>query len=359
MNKGKKRLISAFAALSLSMFLIVGAIYFLSDLSPSFADHVNATLSQNFRQIMANIGGIFPFSLFQVIVASIPLFVFLVVYLAIRAFSRGEGIRFIINLASTVLLLYSGHLLALGIGYNTTDISQKMNLNRVEVSEENLTKVMLLLTEEINSLAAEMPRDENGVFSANYSDEEISKKLCESFESFSEKYGVATSFDSRFKSASLGNFMSYLGLTGIYTYYTGEANVNADYPDYVRIFTAAHEMSHQRGILRENEANFTAYLVTSTSNDPCIRYSGALEMYGYFASALYKTNENAYYSVAEQLSQYARADIRASNAVWQKYGDTIISDVSDWINNLYLKSNGTDGVITYSRVVHLVVSYYE
>ena len=42
-----------------------------------------------------------------------------------------------------------------------------------------------------------------------------------------------------------------------------------------------------------------------------------------------------------------------------KNGDTIIADISEWINDLYLESNGTDGVISYSQVVELTVAYFE
>lgn len=359
MKSNKKRVFSFFSLLSVSAFLVIGVIYFLSDFSPSFADYINSGLSQSFRRIMAAVGGIFPFSLFEALIVLIPVFIFIVVYLAIRAFTAGRGLRFVINLASIALLLYSGHLLALGVGYNTTDILVKMDIEEKEVDKDSLTEVITLLTDEINTLAPEMPRDENGVFDPGYTNEIVSEKLCTSYANFDKSYGFISNFDSTVKSVGAGNFMSYLGLTGIYTYYTGEANVNADPPPYVRIFTSAHEMAHQRGILRENEANFAAYIVTTTSDDPCLRYSGALEMYGYFASALYRTDKQAYFEVYETLCEQAKVDMRASNAVWEKYGDTIFSEISDWVNNLYLKSNGTEGIISYSRVVELVVSYHK
>ena len=359
MKSNKKRVFSFFSLLSVSAFLVIGVIYFLSDFSPSFADYINSGLSQSFRRIMASIGGIFPFSLFQLLVILIPVFIFLVVYLAIRAFTAGRGLRFIINLASLALLIYSGHLLALGVGYNTTDILVKMEIEEKEVDKDSLTEVITLLTDEINALAPDVPRNENGTFDPGYSNEDTSERLCASYDNFESKYGIISNFDSTVKSVGAGHFMSYLGLSGIYTYYTGEANVNSDPPPQDRIFTSAHEMAHQRGILRENEANFVAYIVTVTSDDPNLRYSGSLEIFGYFASALYRTDKQAYYEIYQSLCEEAKADIRASNAVWQKYGDTVFSKISDWVNNLYLKSNGTEGIISYGRVVELVVSYHK
>ena len=123
-------------------------------------------------------------------------------------------------------------------------------------------------------------------------------------------------------------------------------------------FSTAHELSHQRGIMRENEANFMAYLVLSGSSDPYLRYSAALSMYSYVASALYQTSPDKYYEIARGLSSAARGDLATSSAVSEKYGDTFIADISRAINDLYLKSSGTDGVVSYGLVTRLAVAYH-
>ena len=99
--------------------------------------------------------------------------------------------------------------------------------------------------------------------------------------------------------------MSDLQISGIYSFFTGEANVNVEYPDYCLPFTAAHELSHQRGICRENEANFVAFLVCIGSEDDYIRYSGYLNVYEYLASALYRADKELYKSALERLSGIA------------------------------------------------------
>ena len=128
---------------------------------------------------------------------------------------------------------------------------------------------------------------------------------------------------------------------------------------YDMTFTAAHELAHQRGISRENEASFVAYLVNSRSDDPYLRYSAALSMYEYIGNALYRTNKQLYTEINSELSPLAKGDISASYEVSKKYGDTFINDISTFINDLFLKSNGTAGVVTYGRVVTLTVAYYE
>ncbi len=358
MREKRKKIISPFAILSVLVFIIIGIFYFITDLSRPFADYINGTLSQGFRRLMASVGELFPFSLFELLIACLPIILFFVIYRAVKVFSDSRGrLRFIINFIAAILLIYSGHLLALGIAHNTTPLDEKMGLSEVEVSEENLTETLTGLVDEINSLADSVQRDQNGIFTHGYSYPALSEMICDRYEGFAEQYGLPKGYKSTAKGVRAGEVMSYLGITGIYTYPTGEANVNTSYPDYVTLFTTAHEMSHQRGILRENEANFIAYILLSTSDDPALRYSAALNMYSYFASALYKTDKDAYYETVATLSDSAKADIRAANAVSEKYGDTIIEDISEWINDLYLESSGSGGIVSYSRVVELVLAY--
>lgn len=358
MKEKIKKILSPFSILSLAIFVFVYLIHSATERSRDFADLINGSLSHGFRQLTASIGNLFPFSLFELIVASIPIILFIVIYRAVRIFSDPDRRwRFVINLLCVVLLLYSGHLLALGVGHNTTHVSDRMGLTDVEVTEEKLIETLTDLRDEINSLADSVPRNEDGVFDHGYSYAELSERYSEAYTALADIYGFPKGYSTSAKGIVVSEVMSYLGISGIYTYPTGEANINTNYPDYVTTFTTAHEMAHQRGFMRENEANFLAYIITSTSDDPSIRYSGALNMYSYFASALYKTDKDAYFEIIADLSPLAKVDIKAANAVTEKYGDTILNDISDFINDFYLTSSGSGGIVSYSRVVELVLAY--
>ena len=63
------------------------------------------------------------------------------------------------------------------------------------------------------------------------------------------------------------------------SYKTIESNINTNYPDFIVASSAAHEMAHQRGVARENEANFTSFVVLSSSDDTFLKYSAYLDGY--------------------------------------------------------------------------------
>lgn len=54
-----------------------------------------------------------------------------------------------------------------------------------------------------------------------------------------------------------------------------------------------------------------------------------------------------------------QADLAANSRFWEKY-DSPVAEVSDQINDSYLKANGQeDGVASYDRMVELILTYYK
>ena len=85
----------------------------------------------------------------------------------------------------------------------------------------------------------------------------------------------------------LSEVLSYQGLTGIYLPFTVEANYNGDMPAYDKPFTVCHELSHLRGFMEEQEANFIAFLACIGSERTDFQYSGYLSGWVYCMNALY------------------------------------------------------------------------
>ena len=153
--------------------------------------------------------------------------------------------------------------------------------------------------------------------------------------------------------------MSYTHITGVYTFFTGEANLNAIFPDYTLPYTAAHELSHQRGIARENEANFMAFLVCAASEDDYVRYCAYLNLYEYVASALYKADQTLYMKAYSTLPMCVKNEMSAYSRFIQKYADSKVSEVSEAVNNTFLVLHGTEGTKSYGMVVDLAVTYFK
>ena len=192
-----------------------------------------------------------------------------------------------------------------------------------------------------------------------YSYEEMNEKLLKAYDRFCEKYDFMDTFYSKVKPVMLSEPMSYTHITGVYTFFTGEANINVNFPDYTVPYTAAHELAHQRGIAREDEANFVAFLVCMESDDPYIRYSACLNVYEYLCSALRSADRALYLRSYEKLPVGVKNEEIAYSAFFVKYKENVAADISQATNNSYLQSQGNpEGTRSYNMVVDLAVAYF-
>ncbi|CDC63796.1 putative uncharacterized protein [Clostridium sp. CAG:448] len=336
-------------------------LYVVALLSVPFSDFFNLYISSPIRMFLSYLTVWIPFSITEMIVILLPfLLVVLIVYaLHYRCDTwKSVGI-FVLELLSIVALLISLFVIGFGIGYRNSTVDKKLNLQREKVSAEELADTADLLVESINREMSEVLYHDGGFSVMPYTYREMNDKLIQAYDKFCENHDFLINFYSRVKPVMLSEAMSYTHITGLYAYYTGEANINVDFPDYTVPFTAAHELAHQRGIAREDEANFIAYLVCIGSDDPYIRYSGYLNMYEYVSSALYSADKAAYSKAAAALNAPVRDEMSAYSAFFEKYRNSTASKVSGTINNTYLQIQGTPGTKSYGLVVDLAVAYHK
>ena len=149
-----------------------------------------------------------------------------------------------------------------------------------------------------------------------------------------------------------------MGFTGFYFPFTGECNVNADFPAATLPTTVAHELSHRRGIASEQECNFLAVLASLRCDDAAYCYAGALSGYSYLAYARYSADAERWRAVRGTLDERVVADLRASGAYWAQF-EGPVDTVSIAIYDGFLKSYGTIGVKSYGACVDLLVAYFK
>jgi hypothetical protein len=159
------------------------------------------------------------------------------------------------------------------------------------------------------------------------------------------------------KPAYTSGLLTRLGISGFYFPFTGEAHYNADMPDFLLPFTAAHEMAHQRGVARESEANFVAYLVCVNSRDPFVRYSGYRQGLGVL-SELSRLEPERARRLARELGPGYREDSRRAALFWAKAAGAA-GALSQRINDIYLRANRVkSGVEDYTGSTALIIGHH-
>jgi hypothetical protein len=267
-------------------------------------------------------------------------------------------LRFLCTVLSVLRLFFSTFVLTFGVGYHTRPLDERMGLVTKAVSAEELKATAELLAEAVNAAAKDITFGEDGFSRMPYDRKEMNARLLTAYGAICRKYDFVQSLQSRVKPVMVSHAMSYTHITGIYSYFTGEANINVYFPCYTVVFTAAHELAHQRGISRENEANFVAFLVTEASEDPYIRYCGYLNLFEYVVYALHGVDGEAYTQIMKTLAPEVVGELQAYYDFFEEFRDSAAADVSDAVNDGFIKVNGdSNGVASYGLVVDLAVAY--
>ena len=351
--------------LSCKIIYIISALcvllYALFVIFPSFSDFFNKYISPSVRAVLAALTGWIPFSLAEYLILLIPLILVALVSFGIKYYGdswRNVGV-FCLIIFSLAAYIFSTFTVAFVPAYRGSRLDAKMGLDKQEVSTYDLMYTAIILSDQIKKEADNISLDDNGSSVMPYGYDRMNDELMLAYDKVCAKYDFVQSMDSKIKRVMLSEPMTYTHISGVYTFFTGEANLNTNFPDYTLPFTAAHEFAHQRGIAREDEANFIAFLVCIESDDAYIRYSGYLNLFEHVASALYSANPKYYASIYNDLPQKSKIEMAAYSNFFEKYKKTIISDVSGEWNDKFLTANGTEGTKSYGMVVDLAVAYYK
>ena len=161
------------------------------------------------------------------------------------------------------------------------------------------------------------------------------------------------------KPSLYSSLMNYMGVSGYFNPFTGEAQVNQQIPSVELPFTSCHEIAHELGYGFEYEANFIGYLVSTSDNDKFFNYSGHLEALMYALPELRSRDSLAFKKIIKTLSPAIITDIRNDLFYWRKYRGSTEKLISFFYTG-YLKANKQpQGMQSYSDLVPLLCAYYK
>lgn len=342
--------------------LICAGLHVSFYMRADFADWFNENVSSALRTVLSTLTSFFPFSLGEAVIICLPC-TFVVIVIKSVTILRGDdekrSNRLICSLLAFLCFLYSLLVMNFAAAYRGVGIAAKLSLECEDVSAEQLYNTGVYLNGKIKEDLDEIDFD----FDCSrmpYSLYEMSDKLNEAYGKVADRYSFVQRLNCPVKFVAFSRPMAYTHISGLYTYYTGEANINIDFPEYTIPYTAAHEMSHQRGIAAEDEANFMAFLVCESSSDPYIRYSGYISMFEYVSNALYRADRELYTKLWADVDIRVRYEEKSYSEYFSKISDSLAAKATDAVNDAYLKSQGQSaGTQTYGLVVDLAVAYVE
>ncbi|MCT4687901.1 DUF3810 domain-containing protein [Vallitalea sp.] len=351
---------------SLILLLPIGILLTnIAQSSPAFIEkYYSNGIYHYISQFLSNITGIIPISIAELlIIFLIALFIYKLVRIIITLIKTKNKKRYIlIDFLRKILIFISvGYfifVLIWGLNYYRLPFSEIANLNVQDATIQELTGLCESLITEANDLRNQVQEDDNSVMYVPKGYNDIFNRAHKGYDNIADKYKELGGNYGAPKGVVFSQVMSYSGITGIYFPFTAEANVNKDRTHVLLPATACHEIAHQRGFAREDEANYIAYLTCIAHPDLDFQYSGTILALIHSMNKLYQHDTNAYYTLKATFSQGVLRDLQDNNKFWQKYSGPI-DKASTKINNTYLKLNKQqDGVQSYGRMVDLLIAEY-
>ena len=242
-----------------------------------------------------------------------------------------------------------------GVHYHRTPLPTVMDLELGSSSKEELQQLCLYLRDQAQ--AAPVMRGENGAFRAENSFFTHKKQIAAAYDSLAKDWPLYKGYYPSTKAVLASRLMSYMNTLGIFSPFTLEANVNKDIPEFMIPAVMAHEQAHLRGLMREDEAEFTVFLLAHYSQDPTLVYSCYCACLLRALGPLYRADAELHKQLVSGFTPGLLRDFISYTEYWEAFRSPV-SKVAQQVNDAYLKANSqADGVQSYGRVVDLMIAY--
>lgn len=354
--------IIALTALGLSAFAVILRVLLSS--SPEAAEFFYRYIVKYLQAFMAALTSFIPFSLAETLLLMLPAAIIAEAVICGYRLYRGDTYRLkrtLVIILTTACFIFCNFIFNLSVLYCRPSLSSLSGIDGGKASEDELCAATFLTVYMMNDLVQnrEIIFDRQGASVSPYGFSELDRKIDQAFDKYAEKNDWVSPFGARAKIISMSDFMTYTHISGIYTQYTGEANININYPDYVVCSTIAHEKAHQRGIAPEDEANLVAFFVLSQSGDPYLEYCGYMSVFSSLAAECRMAAPEFYdYNISPLIPSEIFGEFAAYSEFFEKYSNSQASKVADTLNNGYLKLNGeSEGIRSYNLTADMTAKY--
>ena len=322
---------------------------------------LSAAVVRPVHRFLARATGRLPFSLAELLIAIAVLAGTLYIIFCLCRIIKGEGrgaalYRLIVTPLTVVAAVYALFCLLWGCFFYGDDFTERAGLDASPVTTAELAAVTEYFAALANEYSAKVARDDYGFCISDR--EQILDKSAHIFDTAEQLFPDLEGPDVRVKPVFFSSVLSYLDFTGFFFPISGEANVNVDFPPSLFASTVAHEISHQRGVAKEQEANFVAVLACLESGDADYIYSAALLAYTHLGNALHEADYAAWHEIYESLNSDVLRDFAANREYWRQF-ETPVQTVSNAVYEGFLHSYDQHlGLKSYGACVDLLVNYY-
>lgn len=322
--------------------------------STQIAEWFARNFSRGWITVWGTLTGWIPFSLYELfLIVAIVLAVVAVIVVIVRL-CQGKW-RNALSLVLTVCIAVTSFLtvynVTAGFTYQRASLPSQVYTAQDpnKFDRDSAITMAQLVVNELNKAYEQTPHDENGNVILP-SIEQIHNDIAEEYKRIdgAKCDGYFSPYNPSVKTIVNKWAMSQMHIVGVFFAPFGEANVNPNENNYNLPHSMAHEMAHGKGVMRENEANLVASYLLLTSDKAYLRYSALMKVYFSAISlvSMYPNTNDAVALLRSSVRSEIYAEMSNYNKFWSQF--SLIGDIGNWFNDIYLKlhkQNGTDSYV--------------
>jgi hypothetical protein len=316
-----------------------------------FYPFVSNLLRGFFGWIPFSVGDLLYFAAFTWLAWKVWKILRLMVKRQIRQYVSWRLFRKYLKLAFSIYIVFN---LFWGLNYDRQGIAGQFGLNVGRYTPGDLYEVTAALQNRLNYYA-------NYVDSVNRlllnNNKMLFSQGVAAYENAARQYPFLAYTHPSVKPSLLTFAGRYFGFTGYYNPFTAEAQIKTDVPVFTKPFILCHEIGHQVGYAKENEANFSSYLTGRISDNVEFRYSVYYDMYTYAMSDLFVYNPLCFIELKKSEHPQVKKDIKTYRAYILKSRNSVEPVMSIAYDRYLRMNNQPHGKESYNEVVAWLIAY--
>jgi hypothetical protein len=255
-----------------------------------------------------------------------------------------------------LLFLYVFFNLLWGLNYNRRGIAYQLKLEVKPYTLADLDTLTNVIQSRVNYFAGFVTEAQRDSFNQK---RRLFNSSVEAYDEVAKKYSFLKYAPKSVKPSLFSYLGNYLGFQGYYNPFSGEGQVNTTVPRFLEPYVTTHEMAHQLGYSKENEANFVGFLACRAYNSNAFRYSVYYDMYNYSLGEVYRRDTALVRSFQEKAHPQVIKDQKEFRDFYHRYRNPI-EPIIMWGYGHFLKANNQPaGKRSYNEVVAWLIAYYK
>ncbi len=307
-----------------------------------------------FSKIFQAITSILPFSIGDILYAVVILFLLNKLRLIILKRIRLRW-SILLQLTAYASVVYFWFHLSWGFNYYRLPLHQQLEIKN-NYSTEELARFTSQLVNKSNDIHYLITRNDTipVMFKSTESEfRDLVFRNMDSIQFLDQKAGYQS-----IKPSLLSLPLSYMGFGGYLNPFTHEAQYNDKVPKYKYPSLIAHEMAHQIGYAKENEANFVSCYTNMHSKNLNLKYAGYTYALKFCLNELYFTSPEDFELLMAKVNPGILKNFKEINIFWESYKNPFEPLFKNFYGNFLKVNNQPQGIQSYNYVVALLVNYY-